>query len=76
MTVRTYGVFGTIRGLLIFVKVGARGPRPHLLDVFSDRLLGAFGEAFGFWGQANFIVPKFVIFNERIVTGGGTPPLP
>ena len=29
-----------IRGLLIYVKVGARSPRPHLFGVFSDRLLG------------------------------------
>jgi hypothetical protein len=30
--------FGTIRGLFIFVKVGARSPRPHLVGVFPDSL--------------------------------------
>jgi len=36
---RTYGVFGAIRGLFFFVQVGARFPRPHLVDMFSDSLL-------------------------------------
>jgi hypothetical protein len=38
LTVSAYGAFGTIRGLFIFVKVGARSPRPHLVGVFSDSL--------------------------------------
>jgi hypothetical protein len=38
LTVSAYGAFGTIRGLFIFVKVGARSPRPHLVGVFSDTL--------------------------------------
>jgi len=38
LTVNAYGAFGTIRGLFIFVKVGARSPRPHLVGVFSDSL--------------------------------------
>jgi hypothetical protein len=40
LTVRFYGAFGTIRGLFIFVKVGARFPRPHLVDLFPGRLPG------------------------------------
>jgi hypothetical protein len=39
LTFRIYGAFGTIRDLFIFVKVGARFPRPHLAGVFSDILL-------------------------------------
>jgi hypothetical protein len=38
LTVSAYTAFGTIRGLFIFVKVGARSPRPHLVGVFSDSL--------------------------------------
>ena len=41
VTVRTYGVFGTTPGLFIFVKVGARSPRPHLFGLVSDNLLGS-----------------------------------
>ncbi len=52
LTVSAYGAFGTIRRLFVFVKVGARSPRPHLVGVFSDRLIGrirglAGSEAFG-----------------------------
>jgi hypothetical protein len=36
--VSAYVAFGTIRGLFIFVKIGARSPRPHLVDVFGDSL--------------------------------------
>jgi hypothetical protein len=39
LTRSAYTEFGTIRGLFIIVKVGARSPRPHLVDVFSDSLL-------------------------------------
>jgi len=37
-TISVYRAFGTIRGLFIFVKVGARSPRPHLVVEFSDSL--------------------------------------
>jgi hypothetical protein len=38
-TMRIHGAFGTIPNLFIFVKVGARFPRPHLFYVLSDVLL-------------------------------------
>ena len=38
LTRSAYAEFGTIRGLFIVVKVGARSPRPHLFGVFSDSL--------------------------------------
>jgi hypothetical protein len=34
LTLSVNGAFGIIRGLFIFVKVGARSPRPHLVGVF------------------------------------------
>jgi hypothetical protein len=46
LTVNAYGAFGTIRGLFIFVKVGARSPRPHLVGVFPDSLIN-FDPSFG-----------------------------
>jgi len=39
LTFRTYGAFETIRSLFIFVKVGARFPRPNFDGMFSDNLL-------------------------------------
>jgi hypothetical protein len=39
LTGSAYGAFGMIKDLFIIVKVGARSPRPHLVGVFSDRLL-------------------------------------
>jgi hypothetical protein len=38
LTVSAHRAFGTIQGLFIFVKVGARSPRPHLVVEFSDSL--------------------------------------
>jgi hypothetical protein len=35
LTFSTYGAFDTIWGLLIFVKVGARFPRPHLFMCYQ-----------------------------------------
>jgi antitoxin (DNA-binding transcriptional repressor) of toxin-antitoxin stability system len=40
LTIRIYGAFGTIQDHFIYVKVGARFPRPHRVAAFSDRLLG------------------------------------
>ena len=35
LTISTYTVFGAIPGLFFFVQVGARSPRPPLVDEFS-----------------------------------------
>jgi len=40
LTMRIYVAFGTIGEHFIYVKVGARFPRPHRVAVFSDKLLG------------------------------------
>jgi hypothetical protein len=40
LTRSAYEAFGTIKGLFIIVKVGARFPRPHLFGLFSDSLPG------------------------------------
>jgi len=39
LTYKTYAVFGAIRDLFVFVQVGARFPRRHLVGMFSDSLL-------------------------------------
>jgi len=38
LTIRVYAAFGIIGEHFIYVKVGARFPRPHLVGVFSDSL--------------------------------------
>jgi hypothetical protein len=40
LTMRIQGTFGTVWDLFIYVKVGARFPRPHPVGVFSGSLPG------------------------------------